>query len=178
MIAPAPRFALIRYGAVPEVLRCQLPPDLQIARSDRVLAHTPRGLLLATCLELEKVSSEPGAAAETDFTIQRIATAADLAEQESLLQKAQREFSAWEARIIAWQLDLQLIELEYTFDGEKAILYVLNERGPDCTRLAIQAAAAGLGLIEVQPVSAEGLVSLPAPRPGGCGTGGGCGCHS
>jgi hypothetical protein len=52
-------------------------------------------------------------------------------------------------------------------------LYVLTERGPATTTLALQAAAEGLGLIEVQPVSAAGLVAVPSG--GGCGTGG-CGC--
>jgi hypothetical protein len=69
---------------------------------------------------------------------------------------------------------LQLVDLEWLFEPEKLVLYVLNERGPDCTKLALQAAAAGLGIIEVQPVDAQGVVRLEST--GGCGTGG-CGCH-
>ena len=67
-------------------------------------------------------------------------------------------------------VDVQLVDLEWTLDRGKLILYVLNERGPECTKLAIQAAAAGFGLIEVQPVSKDGLVDLP--KGGGCGSGG------
>ena len=66
-------------------------------------------------------------------------------------------------------------DLEWTLDRQKLVLYVLGGRGPDTTRLALQAAAAGLSVIEVQPVSAEGVVPLPAAG-GGCGSGG-CGCH-
>ena len=73
------------------------------------------------------------------------------------------------------RLDLQLIDLEWTLDRTKLILYVLNERGPDCTKLALQAAAAGLGLVEVQPVDENGLVAVEPS--GGCGSGG-CGCHT
>jgi hypothetical protein len=57
-------------------------------------------------------------------------------------------------------------------EDDKLVLYVLNDRGPDCTKLALQAAAAGLGVIEVQPVGAEGLMTLETGN--GCGSGG-CG---
>jgi hypothetical protein len=59
-------------------------------------------------------------------------------------------------------------------DRSKLVLYVLNDRGSDCTKLAIYAAAEGLAPVEVQPVNANGLVQLE-PAGGGCGTGGGCG---
>jgi hypothetical protein len=81
-------------------------------------------------------------------------------------------FPEWITRITEWELMLELIDLEWTLDRQKLILYVLNDRGPDCTKLALQAAAAGLGTIEVQPVTAEGLVTPPAST-GGCGS---CGC--
>jgi hypothetical protein len=68
-----------------------------------------------------------------------------------------------------------LIDLEWTLDDAKQILYVLTSRGPDATNLALHAAAEGLGVIEVQPVAAEGLIPLPS-EGGGCGSGG-CGCH-
>jgi hypothetical protein len=75
-------------------------------------------------------------------------------------------------------LNLELVDLEWIIDPRKLVLYVLNERGPDCTKLALQAAAAGLGIIEVQPIDAQGLVQLESSG-GGCGSGG-CGsggCH-
>jgi hypothetical protein len=80
----------------------------------------------------------------------------------------------WCARISDWRLNLELVDLEWTLDRQKLILYVLCERGPDSTKLALQAAAAGLGVIEVQPVSSTGLVTIPQSS---CGSGeGGCGC--
>ena len=79
-------------------------------------------------------------------------------------------FGVWEDRIRDWKIDVQLIELEWTLDRERLILYVLNERGPECTKLAIQAAAAGFGIIDVQPVGADGVAPLSG---GGCGSCGG-----
>jgi cell fate regulator YaaT (PSP1 superfamily) len=99
-------------------------------------------------------------------------TAQDVSAQTRLQTSARSAFLDWVARVRQWDLDLQLIDLEWTHDERKLILYVLNERGAECTRLALQAAAAGYS-VEVQPVSAEGLVALPT---GGTGCHA-CGCH-
>jgi hypothetical protein len=104
----------------------------------------------------------------------RIAADEDLALGDRLKDEAQAAFADWQQRIAGWQLDLELLDLEWTLDRAKLVLYVLAGRGPETTRLALQAAAAGLA-VEVQPVSAEGLVAVPSG--GGCGSGG-CGCGS
>ena len=69
---------------------------------------------------------------------------------------------------------MELLDLEWTLDRGKLVVYVLGGRGPDTTRLALLAAASGQASIEVQPVSTEGLVPLERSG-GGCGSGG-CGC--
>lgn len=65
-----------------------------------------------------------------------------------------------------------------TIKKSKLILYVLSGRGPEATKLALYAAAYGWGSVEVQPITAEGLV-VQEPQHSGCGcsTGGG-GCHN
>ena len=169
-----PRDYLVRYGAVPEVARCQLGPGAAVpSRGDRVVVETHRGPQLGEVLgDVRSEANHP-----TAFSILRVAEPADLEIAAKTTQSAAVEFDAWVARVTEWQIDLQLIDLERTLDGSKLILYVLNERGPECTKLAIQAAASGFGIIEVQPVGPEGLVSQPgAGGGGGCGTGGGCGC--
>ena len=163
---------LVRYGQVPEVARfvCELP--VLPVRGERVVARTHRGLQLGTVLESVQSSSPD----ETDFIVERTATPEDQANAASLQARANTEFTRWQERIDEWGLTLELVDLEWTLDGSKQILYVLTERGPETTNLALQAAAGGFGIIEVQPVSAEGLVTLPSSG-GGCGTGGGgCGC--
>jgi cell fate regulator YaaT (PSP1 superfamily) len=158
---------LVRYGRVPEVARVQA--EARRERGERVVVQTHRGTELATVLDTLKAPSE----IETDFVVLRSATTEDQFEFTGLATRASSEFSEWNDRIRDWKVDVQLVDLEWTLDRGKLILYVLNERGPECTKLAIQAAAAGFGLIEVQPVSKDGLVDLP--KGGGCGTGG-CGC--
>lgn len=161
---------LIRYGQVPEVARFRCELDAPLARMTPVVVTTHRGLQLGTTLEAVTTHAEVA----PDFEVVRVATAADLAAGRAWQSQCEAEFERWQRHILEWELDLELIDLEWTLDGSKQILYVLTERGPATTNLALQAAAAGLGVIEVQPVSAEGLVSLPNSG-GGCGSGG-CGC--
>ena len=77
-----------------------------------------------------------------------------------------------------WQLQLQLIDVERTLGDDHVILYVLNDQNAETTRLALLAAAAGFGIIHVQPVTADGIVNQTS---GGCGSGGcgsgGCSSH-
>ena len=161
---------LVRYGVVPEVTRCRSALAEPLARGESVVVTTHRGEQLGMVLERLRPASE-----ETEFEILRRPTTADHAAVETHRERAQAEFPTWQTRIAEWNLTLELLDLEWTLDGAKQILYVLTERGPESTQLALQAAAAGLGLIEVQPVTADGLAPINAG--GGCGTGGGgCGC--
>ena len=166
---------LVRYGAVPEVSRFVPADDIAPRRGDPVVVETHRGFQLGSVLERLKPSSG-GTPSESDSRIDRVATADDLAASRQLAKDCDDQFESWCTRIVQWNLNLELIDLEWTLDRQKLILYVLCERGPDSTKLALQAAAAGLGIIEVQPVSSTGLVQ-PESSGGSCGTGGGgCGC--
>ena len=177
---------LVRYGNIPEVARFTYELPAVPARGERVVVQTHRGLELGTALEMLRKGvnghdhpDDAAAAASMIETVVRAATSEDEQQAAELQAQAQRDFPVWQDRLREWKLDLELIDLEWTLDRQKLVLYVLGGRGPDTTRLAILAAAAGLAVIEVQPVSADGLVPLPAEGGGGgCGSGGGgCGCH-
>lgn len=170
-----PDIYLIRYGAVPEVARFMNESAEQPERGTSVIVETDRGLQLGTVLERLKPSFDPAKDSETQFKVIRSATDMDISAGQTLTHECEEQFAQWCARITQWELNLELIDLEWTIDRQKLILYVLCERGPDSTKLALQAAAAGFGVIEVQPVSASGLVKVESG--GSCGSGGGgCGC--
>ena len=172
---PAATVYLVRYGAVPEVARFRDASHGKPSRGETVVVETHRGLQVGSVLERLKPSLV-AADMEIDFEIVRVATPADLEASRERTRECDEAFAGWCARILQWDLQLELVDLEWTLDRQKLILYVLCERGPDSTKLALQAAATGFGIIEVQPVSATGLVSLPK-ESGGCGSGGGgCGC--
>ncbi len=169
---------LVRYGTTPEVARCLVDAEMELSRGDAVVVRTHRGEQLGTLLERERSTAS---VEEIEFEILRRATDGDRAQAEASRRRCDRAFGEWTERIATWNLQLELLDVEETLDSAKTILYVLCDRGPDSTKLALQAAATGLGIIEVQPVSAEGLV-VTAPSGGGCGSGGcgsgGGGCGS
>jgi len=185
---------LVRYGSIPEVARFARDPEFAAERGRRVVVQSPRGLEIGELLEdVARAARGNGEIASGDrpfdrpaeteqdslpsnLRIVRAALPDDERQMEELRRDCGQQFEQWTERIRGWNLRLELIDLEWTLDRSKLILYVLNERGPDCTKLALQAAAAGLGVVEVQPVAEDGLVRLDKGLGGGgCGQGG-CGC--
>lgn len=167
------QIVLVRYGSVPEVARFVNRSGVVWTRGEAVVVRTHRGLQLGEALETTAAHDVGQSDSDSDFEIVRKATVEDRELARERQSQCEAEFFEWCRRIVVWNLSLELIDLERTLDGEKLILYVLTERGPATTTLALQAAAEGLGIVEVQPVSSAGLVTLPSS--GGCGSGG-CGC--
>lgn len=171
-----------RYGAAPQVARFGVSELLhadvsgELVRGVEFVAETDRGPELITLLEIVR---QDVIAEEKPVTGQmlRLASDDDRKAHRENRQKADVEFFDWQQRLADWQLQLQLIDLEWTLDQQQIILYVLNGQDAETTRLALLAAAAGLGIIHVQPVAAEGVIQ--ATGGGGCGSGGcgsgGCG---
>ncbi len=175
---------LVRYGVIPEVARFTVAAfpvaELEeVARDARVVIESPRGLEIGTVLQKVPVSTVNGTTEEpSDLRIVRLATDTDEATDKELREECQVSYGEWWSRIRDWQLELELVDLEWTLDRQKLVLYVLSGRSADTTKLALFAATAGYDSIEVQPVSKDGLVPMPAAEGGGCGChDGGCSTH-
>ena len=173
---------LVRYGAVPEVARFAHELAETPGRHEHVVVNSHRGVELGTVLEELRpgVSAPHGAEKDDDPSetsgqrVLRRATADDEALHDALKREADAAFPQWRERIRDWNLALELLDIEWTLDRQKLVLYVLGGRGAETTKLALQAAAAGLAVVEVQPVDSNGPV--PVGAGGGCGSGS-CGCH-
>lgn len=192
------RSVLVRYGMIAEVARFTSAACVPLGRGERVVVRSHRGVEIGTLLEdappagngddvqrsLKDTGGQaasatqlapsatqlaPSASAASELHILRAATAEDERTAGRLKGECEGEFHAWRRRIDEWKLRLELIDLEWTLDKSRLILYVLNDRGPESTKLALQAAAAGLGTIEVQPVGPDGPVAVS--QGGGCGSG-------
>jgi cell fate regulator YaaT (PSP1 superfamily) len=177
---------LVRYGAISEVARFMNASGTRLSRGTQVVVRSHRGLESGLLLEDAPPGSDSqlASAESADGTahIVRILTDDDRRASQLHRTDCEGQYARWQARISDWNLQLELIDLEWTLDRSKLILYVLNDRGPECTRLALQAAAAGLGIVEVQSVGPEGLVPAESGHgcgSGGCGSGGGSNgcCH-
>src|SRR5579872_4001064 len=142
------RSGLVRYGAVSEVARFVNASGANLLRAQRVVVRTHRGLELG---ELLQDLPADAAATESDdpatSPILRSASGGDERTARELAAECTGEFPVWQQRLLDWGLKLELIDLEWTLDRSKRILYVLNDRGAECTKLALQAAAAGLGIV-------------------------------
>jgi len=171
-VAPPDFLVLARYGRVPQVARFAGFGD-PVSRETRVVVTTERGQELAVVLQVLAVSLRAADGSEVNLTgdVLRIATNDDLATVAAFEEQTESSFGEWLIRSSGWKLQLELIDIERTLDN-RLILYVLNDRGAETTRLALLAAAAGFGVVHVQPVSADGVVQ--ASGGGGCGS---CGTH-
>ena len=153
---------LVRYGAMAEVARFAVEDGIPPTVGEAVVVRSSRGEELGTVVAPASAESPADLPA-----VLRVATAADRDAADRYRAECHGEFPVWQGRIREWGVDLELIDLERTLDGEKLVLYVLNDRGPETTKLALRAAAAGFGVIEVQPVGPEGLIHVASG--GGCG---------
>ncbi|MCA9034086.1 MAG: hypothetical protein KDA91_03095 [Planctomycetaceae bacterium] len=168
------QLVLARYGSVPQVARFLFTaPFQQFCRGEAVIVTTNRGEELVQVLETTSTSEE----LETTGEVLRMATQEDIDRMEQLRSNAEQQFIEWSQRIRDWGVQLELIDTEWTL-SDRLILYVLNGRDAETTRLALLAAANGFGIVHVQPVNADGII--PLETKSGCGTGGygkgGCGC--
>ncbi|MCG6157071.1 hypothetical protein [Rubinisphaera margarita] len=163
---------LIRVGQIAETLRCFAETDVELNRGDQIAVQTDRGLRFASVLN--RLSSEPLAVEDDELPSRFVRRLSDDDQKRltELREQADRDFPRWQQRIAQWKVAVELLDLEWTLDGERVMLYVLNERGPECTKLALMAAAAGLGIIEVVPVSPDGQRQPTSSGSGGCGSGG------
>jgi hypothetical protein len=162
---PADYIALARYGRVPQVARFA-GFGSAINRASQIVVSTDRGEEIALVLQVTE-NRKPETPEGMTGEVIRIATDTDLATAEKHEQTTEAAFPGWIERCGKWKLQLELIDLEMTLDS-RLILYVLNDRGAETTRMALLAAAAGLGIVHVQPVAAEGIVQ--ASGGGGCGS--------
>ncbi len=165
----APEFlVLARYGRVPQVARFAAWGD-KPERNASIVVSTDRGQELAAVLQIlpSNARTAEGEAATPTGELLRLATPDDLDRSSADQRAVEDSFAEWTTRAEKWKLQLELIDMERTLD-DRLILYVLNDRSAETTRLALLAAAGGFGVIHVQPVSAEGVVQ--ASGGGGCGT--------
>lgn len=141
-------------------------------RNSSLIVETDRGEEIATTLEILQSHVVDPAKPVTGRVV-RLADDRDLATRQQQQKKARDSFADWRQRLQDWKLQAELVDVEITFD-EQTVLYVLNDQNAETTRLALLAAAGGHGVIHVQPLSADGVVSQPPAGSGGCGSGG-CG---
>jgi hypothetical protein len=130
---PADYIALARYGRVPQVARFA-GFGAAVDRGAQIVVSTDRGEEIAVVLQVTE-NRKPETPDGLTGEVVRVATDNDLASAEKNEQTTEAAFPGWIERCEKWKLQLELIDLEMTLDG-RLILYVLNDRGAETTRMA------------------------------------------
>ena len=118
---------------------------------EEVIVETSRGL------EFGKVSMSVREIAEEEIVsplkeIVRIATDNDKAQVQKNKKKEQEAFGICEEKIAAHNLDMKLVDVEYTFDGNKILFYFTAEGRVDFRELVKDLAAVFRTRIELRQI--------------------------
>ena len=118
---------------------------------DLVIVDTARGI------ELGEVANGNQTVPDDDVVqplreVVRMATDADLKHREELKEKEKKAFSVCEEKIAAHELDMKLVEVEYSFDGTKIIFYFTADGRIDFRELVKDLAAVFHTRIELRQI--------------------------
>lgn len=150
------------------------PGKLQLKRGDQVIVETARGV------EFGSVVDGPKEVAESEVTqplkpVLRIATEEDKRNEQKNREKEKEAFRVCKEKIRKHELDMKLINAEYTFDGNKILFYFTADGRIDFRELVKDLAAVFRTRIELRQIGVRDETKL-------CGGIGACGrclcCHT
>ena len=110
------------------------PGELAVNTGDSLVVETSKGLELGECVEGCHEVPEEGVVQPLKSVV-RIATAEDLRIAESNRRKEKSAFGLCEERIKAHGLDMKLVDVEYSFDGNKILFFFTSDGRVDFREL-------------------------------------------
>ena len=110
------------------------PGELTVQTGDSLVVETSKGLELGECVEGCHEVPEEGVVQPLKSVV-RIATEEDLRIAESNRRKEKSAFGLCEERIKAHGLDMKLVDVEYSFDGNKILFFFTSDGRVDFREL-------------------------------------------
>ena len=110
------------------------PGELAVNTGDSLVVETSKGLELGECVEGCHEVPEEGVVQPLKSVV-RIATAEDLRIAESNRRKEKSAFGLCEERIKAHGLDMKLVDVEYSFEGNKILFFFTSDGRVDFREL-------------------------------------------
>jgi cell fate regulator YaaT (PSP1 superfamily) len=110
------------------------PGELTIQAGDSLVVETSKGLELGECVEGCHEVPEEGVVQPLKNVV-RVATAEDLRVAESNRRKEKSAFTLCEERIKAHGLDMKLVDVEYSFEGNKILFFFTSDGRVDFREL-------------------------------------------
>ena len=159
---------LVRYGVMRHLAVLSARGGLTLARGAKVIARTSRGLEVGEvlCEAGQDKSDEPKAASEGQ--ILREMTPEDANEAAHLQASAKNEFNLCRQHVEQLGLQMQLVDVEHLFGGERIIVYYLAEGRIDFRELVKRLAGEFQTRIEMRQIGVRDEAKLLADF-GDCG---------
>ena len=150
------------------------PGALQIGRNGKVIVETARGLEMGTVMVPNKEVAEDSVVQPLKPVI-RIATEEDLETVRKNKEKEQEAFRICQEKIRKHELEMKLVDVEYTFDNNKILFYFTADGRIDFRELVKDLASVFKTRIELRQIGVRDETKIM----GGIGI---CGrplcCHS
>ena len=127
------------------------PKGLQIEEGQGVILETSRGIEYAQCT-LKNTMVEDSAVVQPLRPVVRIASAKDMETVERNRTKADEAFRACQEKIYEHGLDMKLVEVEYSFDGNKILFFFTSEGRVDFRNLVKDLAGMFHSRIELRQI--------------------------
>jgi len=144
------------------------PPEISYARGQEVVVHTERGLEIGEVL-CEATPQAVGYLSEpTRGQIVRAVNTEDLAEWDRVREKEEGEFHRCKEFINERHLQMDLIDVEHLFGGERVVFYFLAEKRVDFRELVKDLAREFRTRIEMRQIGVRDEAKLLADY-GDCG---------
>jgi cell fate regulator YaaT (PSP1 superfamily) len=159
---------VVRYGAMRLLAIMSARDDAAFSRGTQVIARTDRGLESAIVLceatpEAVKDLQNPG-----QGQVLREMSAADLLERTRMLNQQREEYQKCRQLIEQLQLEMELVDIEHIFGGERIVVYYLAENRVDFRELVKLLAAEFQTRIEMRQIGVRDEAKLLADY-GDCG---------
>lgn len=127
------------------------PRDLDIKKGDRVIVETARGVECGDVgLGIHEVSDD--SIVQPLKAVHRLATDNDIERYEANRKKEAEAYAICKQKIKDHQLDMKLVDVEYTFDGHKIIFYFTADGRVDFRELVKDLASVFHTRIELRQI--------------------------
>ena len=127
------------------------PNGLKFEEGDGVIVETSRGSEYAQCVQGNTMIDEMELMAPLRPVV-RMATEEDKLTVAKNLEKQEKAFAICEAKIAEHQLDMKLVEVEYSFEGNKIIFFFTSDGRVDFRSLVKDLASALHARIELRQI--------------------------
>ncbi|HHW17379.1 MAG TPA: stage 0 sporulation family protein [Firmicutes bacterium] len=150
------------------------PGDVEVNVRDKVLVETVRGIEMGTVVFGPREVPEDKLVLPLKKVV-RVATEEDIEIDKKNREKAKEAMEVAKAKVLEHNLDMRLVDAEYTFDGSKVTLYFTADGRVDFRELVKDLASSLRARVELRQIGVRDEAKLigglgPCGRPLCCAT--------